>query len=187
MLDFKKWKIKYLLVCGVFSAATFAISYILGGAITASLGPGTSGIVTIIITTVLVIICARIVNAPGVMTLVVTLYTFFAIPTTMFGPPGIQKVVIGIITGIIYDLVINLGKRKKWSFPFAAFFATAVSLILIFYLLVILQHPRAEYLRKMLYFMVPVYGFLGFIGGILGNWLYEKSLSRLSVVKALEE
>lgn len=186
MAIFKKWKLNHYLICGAFSAATFAISYVLGAAITGSLGPGTSGIVTIIITTILVIVCAKIVENMGVLTLVVTLYTIFAIPTTMFGPPGIQKVIIGFITGLIYDIIIFIGKRKKWSYPIAAFFATAISLILIFYLLVLLKHPRADYLRKMIYIMVPLYGALGFIGGILGNWLYKNSFSKLSVVKAMK-
>ena len=181
-----KWKLKHYFICGVFSAATFAISFLLGGAITASLGPGTSGIVTIVITTILVIICARIVELPGAMILVVTLYTLFAIPTTMFGPPGLPKVIIGFLTGLIYDFVITIGKRKKWSYPIAAFFATAISIILIFYLLVILDHPRADYLRNILYYAIPLYVVLGFIGAIFGNWLYDKNLLKLDIIKSLK-
>lgn len=182
----KKWELKHYVTCGVFAAATFAISFIIGGAVTATLGPGTSGIFTIIITTILIIVCSRIVNFFGVFTLVVTLYTLFAIPTTMFGPPGFPKLIIGFLIGVTYDVIVTIGKRNKKSYPVAAFFATAISIILIYYLLVILGHPRADYLRGILYYAIPLYGVLGGVGAILGNIIYDKSISKLDIVGTLK-
>lgn len=180
------WTLKSLFVIAVFSAATFAASFALGNAITIALGPGTSGIATIIITTVLVIICGRLVERIGVFTLTVTLFTVLAIPTNLFGPPGPHKIVIGLITGITYDAVWNLTGRKKFSLPSAAAVATAVSISLIFGLLLYLNHPRKEYLQGILKYIIPLYAILGFVGGLLGNWIYDRSLSRLSVVKQLK-
>lgn len=180
------WTVKKLFLAAIFAAATFAASFALGNAITLAAGPGTSGIATIMVTTVLVVICARLVETIGLFTLVVTLFTVLAIPTNMFGPPGPHKILIGLITGFVYDLVWNLTGRKKYSLPTAAAIATAVSILLIFGLMTYLNHPRADYLRSALKWIAPVYAVLGFIGGLIGNWIYDRSLSRLSVVQQLK-
>lgn len=181
-----KWTIKRFFLTAVFAAATFAASFSLGNAITLALGPGTSGIATIIITTVVVVIGARIIGAIGVFTLMVLLFTALAIPTNMFGPPGPQKLLIGAATGFVYDLLWNLGKRKRFSLPIAAAIATAVSILLIFWLMVFLNHPRKDYLYSILGYTLPVYAVLGFLGALLGNWIFDRYLSRLSVVKQLQ-
>ncbi len=186
MADLKKWNLKRFFLTAVFAAATFVASFVFGNAITVALGPGMSGIVTIIITTILVVICARLVETMGVFTLMVFLFTFLAIPTNMFGPPGPHKIVIGLITGIVYDVVWNLTGRRKFSLPFAACVATAISIFLIFGLMVYLDHPRKEYLQTILKYIVPLYAFLGFIGGWLGYWIYEKRLASLSIVQQLK-
>lgn len=180
------WTLKRLFVAGAFSAATFAAAFVLGNAVTVALGPGTSGIFTIIITTVLVVVCARTVETLGVFVLVVSLFTVFAIPTNLFGPPGPHKIVVGLLTGVAYDIVWNVLGRKKWSLPTAAALATALSIGLIFGLMVYLDHPRKEYLRSILKFTVPLYAILGFIGAHVGNWIYDKILSKLSVVLQLK-
>lgn len=181
-----KWTLKRFFLTAVFAAATFAASFALGSAITIALGPGMSGIATIIVTTVLVVICARLVETLGVFTLTVFLFTLLAIPTNMFGPPGPHKIVIGLITGIAYDAVWNLTGRRRFSLPFAAAIATAVSIGLIFGLMVYLDHPRKDYLQTIFWYILSLYAFLGFLGGWLGDWIYEKSLSRLSIVQQLK-
>lgn len=180
------WTVKRVFLTAVFAAATFAASFALGNAITMAAGPGTSGIATIIITTVLVVICARLVETTGVFTLIVTLFTILAIPTNLFGPPGPHKVLIGLITGLVYDVVWNLGARKKFSLPIAAAIATVVSILLIFGLMTYLHYPRADYLKSVLKYIGPMYAVLGFAGGLIGNWIYDRSLSRLSVVQQLK-
>jgi ABC-type thiamin/hydroxymethylpyrimidine transport system permease subunit len=178
-----KWTKKRLFVSVIFASATFAVSFVLGNAITLAMGPGTSGLFTIIVTTILVVVCARIVGLFGVFTVVVVLFSILAIPTNMFGPPGPQKIVIGFMTGLTYDIVSAIGRNWKYSMPSAAAIATMVSIGLIAWLLVLLNHPRKDYLLAILYWLVPVYGVLGFLGGMLGDAIYNKSLSKLSVVK----
>lgn len=181
-----KWTLKRFFLTAVFTAATFAASFVLGNAITIALGPGSSGIATIIVTTVLVVICARLVETFGVFTLIVFLFTLLAIPTNMFGPPGPHKIIIGLITGIVYDTVWNITGRKKFSLPFAASIATAVSISLIFGLMVYLDHPRKDYFQATLKFIIPLYAILGFVGGLIGDWIYKRSLSHLSIVQQLK-
>jgi len=187
MLGLEQWTRKKFFLTAIFAAATFAASFALGNAITIALGPGTSGIVTIIITTILVVICAKLVETPGVFTLVVCLFTIFAIPTNMFGPPGPHKIIIGITTGFAYDFLWNITGRKKFiSLPTAAGIATGLSIVLIFCLMVYLDYPKKDYLQSILKYIIPLYVILGAIGGLIGEWIYERSLSRLSIVKQLK-
>lgn len=178
-MKYEKWNGQCFFMAAAFSAATFAASFVLGSAFTAVLGPGTSGITTIIITTILVVIGALIINTRCIFLVMVMLYTIFAIPTNMFGPPGLQKIFIGLITGAIYDLFWYLTtslKLKRYALPTSAAFATGISIVLIFWLLVILNHPRAEFLKKALIYIIPVYAALGFVGALLGEWIYDKNI-----------
>jgi len=178
-----KWSPKQLVLVAVFAAATFAVSFALGYAVTMSLGPGSSGVFTIIATTILVVVCARIVPNYGVFTLLVTLFTVIAIPTNMFGPPGPHKIAIGLLIGIIYDLTWNLLGRRKYSLPIAASIATACSIVFILLLMMLLGHPRVDYLRSILYYAVPLYAGLGFAGAWFGEKIYEKRIRGLPIIK----
>jgi len=177
------WAPKQVVLVAVFAAATFAVSFALGYAVTMSLGPGTSGVFTIVATTVLVVVCARIVPKKGVFTILVTLFTLMAIPTSMFGPPGPHKVIIGLLTGLVYDLTWNLTGRRRFSLPVAAAMATAASIALIFGLMILLGHPRVSYLRSIMYYIVPLYGALGFLGAWFGNWIYDKRIQGLPMAE----
>jgi len=185
MPELRRWSPMRLFVATIIAAATFGACFVLGNAITVALGPGMSGIATIIVTTILVVVGARIVETRGVFTLMVFLFTVLAIPTNMFGPPGPHKAIIGIVTGLVYDGVWNVTGRRSWSLFLAAALATACSIFLIFGLMVILEYPRADYLRAMLKYLVPAYAALGWIGAMLGNRIYETSLRELSLVKQL--
>lgn len=181
-----KWSWKRLFLAGVFSAATYAACFAIGNAITLAAGPGTSGVFTVLLTTILVVICARIVETRGVFVVLVGLFTLLAWPTNMFGPPGPQKIAIGLLTGLVYDLVWNITGRRKYSLHLAAAFATAFSIALICGLLFALDHPKKEYLLGILKFIIPIYAVLGAIGAAIGNWIYDKSLSRLAIIKQVK-
>lgn len=181
------WTLKKVFIGLVIAAATFGAAFLAGNAITMTLGPGTSGLATIIITTVLVVIGARIVDRVGIFVLMVTFFTVCAIPTTLFGPPGPQKVIIGLLTGLTYDLVWLIFARRPKGLPYAALVATVVSVGLIYGLLVYLDHPRVEYMGSILKYLVPLYAALGWVGGWLGNWLFDTSLKHLSAVRQLAD
>jgi len=187
MKHFRDWNLKRLFLSGVFSAAIFAASFVLGAAITTALGPGTSGIVTIIITTILIVIGCRVIDTPGALTLMVTIFTVFAIPTNLMGPPGPHKIIIGIIVGAIYDFIWIIMRGAKYSLPTAAAFSTGATIVLIFYLMAYLNHPRFDALKSIIQYVIPLYAFLGFIGAMIGNWIYDKSLSQLSIIRNLKE
>jgi len=181
------WNRKRTIAALFFSVATFAISFVFGNAITMAFGPGTSGVVTIIFTTIIVVCGARITELRGVFTLMVTLFTVYAIPTNMFGPAGPQKVLIGLATGLVYDIVWEILGRRKWSLSWAAAISTAVSIVLIWQLMILLDHPKASNLSKYIYYLIGLYGVLGFIGAIIGNWIYDKYFADRKIVASIKE
>jgi len=182
-----KWSIKKLIAASFFAAAIFGLAFILGNAITTAFGPGMSGFVSTIFTTLLIIISAKITLSRGIFTFTVTLFTILAIPTNLFGPAGVQKIIIGLITGLSYDIVWELLKRKKHSLKIAAFVATAISLVLVYFLMKYLNHPKINSLASIIFWAPLVYGALGTIGAIIGESIYEKYLKNSSYVKFIQE
>lgn len=182
------WNLKRFITALFFAVATFAISFVLGNAITTMFGPGTSGFVSIFFTTVMVVVAARITEARGVFTIVVTVFTILAIPTNLFGPPGPHKIIIGFFTGLTYDVVWELMKRKRWSLPVAAFVSTALSLVLVFFLMKYLNHPKLETLQKIILYAIPIYGIMGFFSAWIGNnTIYDKFLQNNGFIKFIKK
>lgn len=189
MMSFSGWTLKLAFTTVVFAAATFAIAFVLGNSITMAFGPGTSGIVSAVVTTMLVVICANIVERLGVFTVLVTLFTILAIPTQLFGPAGPHKILIGFATGVTYDLVwygISRTPLKNIALPVAAAAATCVSILLVLWLMTYLDHPRVDFLRRVIAYVAPLYAVLGFVGALLGNAVYRriKDLSAVARLKA---
>jgi len=184
-----QWTAKRLYLVIVFAIATFAASFLAGAGITAAFGPGMSGVATIIVTTIVIVVGANIAGTRPYFTIAVTIFTLLAIPTSMFGPPGPYKVVVGLITGIAYDLAWELTGRRRFSLPIAAAVSTAVSIFCIYKLMVIAfpTHPRLPDLQRLLPYLIPAYAVLGFIGGWIGNKVYTRSISRISVLRSLQE
>lgn len=178
---------KKLLTISFFSAAIFGLAFVLGNAITTAFGPGMSGFISTIFTTLLIVVSAKVTEMRGVFTITITLFTILAIPTSLFGPPGPQKIIIGLLTGLCYDLVWELMGRSKHSLKVAAFIATALSLILVYFLMTKLDHPKLESLKNIIYWAPFVYGLLGAIGAMLGESIYSKFLKDNSYVIFIKE
>ena len=68
---------KELMVCGVFGALSLVLSFVAGGAIIMATGiPGTGGIVNLLVIGFLVIICAKIVDKFGAITLTMIIFSW---------------------------------------------------------------------------------------------------------------
>jgi len=184
---YRRWNLRRTIVALAFGAAAFAAAFALGFIITQTAGPGTSGLATIIVTTVLVVVGARIALTKGVFTLMVTLFTILAIPTNLFGPAGIHKVGVGFLTGVVYDLVWLASGNRRFSIPIAAAISTTVSILAIWQLMVVLEHPRAEWMGSVLMFIAPLYAVLGFLGGWFGNWVFDNRFKNNERVRQIQE
>ncbi len=171
------WSTKDSVICGITAALTFATSFIFGAAITATLGPGMSGFVTIVITTMVVVFGAKLVNKLGALFMIGMIFSFLATPTSIFGPPGIQKLAIGVVIGVLYESTVWLFKKlKKENIGYMTAGATGSigAIFAILYLLRILDQETASKLSAVIYWIWAPYGALGFIGGWFGIKLFQR-------------
>lgn len=182
------WSSKRFFFTVVFSTATFAASFAIGSGITIAFGPGLSGIATILITTIIMVIGANSIKTRGYFTVAVMFFTILAIPTQMFGPAGPHKIFIGFLTGLIYDLVWTIaGRNRTFSLPIAAAVSTAFSIIFILTLMKLFypDHMAIETLSRLWMLFSPIYGALGFIGAWIGNYIFNKSIKDSPLIKKL--
>jgi hypothetical protein len=180
------WQIKHFVLAGVFGAMTFVVAFALGSGIILATGiPATGGLVNIFAAVLLMIIGIRIVPRFGFATLAMTIMFSIAIPTIIGGPPGVYKVVSGILIGLSFDIVASVLGRTRWAFVIAGSFASIISLLCVYFALLLLQLPGIERLEPLLKFLIPVQAINGALGAIVANFLFEKRLKNISAIQRL--
>ena len=174
-----------LVVGTVFGALVFVVAFVGGFAITAAFGPGTSGVITATSTSALVVLAGHL--AARFPTLLTANFVFaaLAIPTSLFGPFGPLKILFGIGTGLIYEGIVALMQRSDKSFIISAGASAFVSVYLIFFGSSILIGVVSPTLQKYLHIFALVYGVLGALGGVLGNYLFRR-IENTPTVKNLD-
>jgi len=179
---------KQAAACGVFGAATFAIAFVLGtGLIMATGIPATGGLLNIFVCVAIAVVGAHAVPRFGSATLMMLVTFTLAIPTVIGGFPGVYKPMIGLAIGLVYDSVVVLGQRRHWAIYLGGGAAATTSILTIFAAMSILGLPGVDKLRPLLLALAGAQFVLGFLGAVLGRWLYESKLSRLRVFAALRK
>lgn len=173
---------------GVMGAISFVLAFVLGSAINALTGiPLTGGILNGIIVGAMITIGIKGVDKFGAATLIWFVFTIFAIPTITFGPPGWYKVIVGLISGIIWDILISLFKRSKFGYIFSAGVGAVAITYGVFIAVKILGLPAAEKLAKALYLLLPLNFIISSIGAMVGLWLFGKYISKMSFLQNLKD
>jgi len=105
-----------LVYATVYAAILFIINFFSGQLLSiVFIIPGLSGIVTGFTVPLILIIGHHTIQRHGTITLIWTIYSVAAIPTVLMGPPGPYKILIGLTTGLIFELMIYLLKDKKFT------------------------------------------------------------------------
>lgn len=103
----------------------------------------------------------------GAFTTTLTVYCVISIPTTVLGPPGAQKIIIGAFAGLIADTVVYALNHGKVGYYLGLGNASAPPLMFLAHTL--LGLPVASLMEFFTLFIV-----LAFIQGLIGAWLaYE--------------
>jgi len=112
----------------------------------------------------------------GSVTLLWTLYSILAIPTVLMGPPGVYKVVIGILAGAAYDLGVFVFRRGTFSL-FAGITLYTAALIALFLLAYnFLDLPGKEQITTLAWLVGSIFWIEGIISTALGVWFYRYRL-----------
>ena len=177
---------KALVVAGGMAALLFAINMALGAAVTMATGiPIASILVTGFFFGLFIMLTGTIAGKYGSLTVFMTLYSVFAIPTVLMGPPGIFKVGVGFAMGIGMDLGVALFKRRKISFYLGLILAEVFGIPLFYWSFIALGLPGKEQFMKLWPAVGGIAIITGSIGIFVGQMLFDKRLKNLSQVKAL--
>ncbi|MCD6565381.1 MAG: hypothetical protein J7K53_05515 [Bacteroidales bacterium] len=173
----------------LFAIVTWVFTLAFGFPITAALGPGTSGLVTTVITTMVVVIGIRIANRPFAAFLIILLFSILSIPFPFFGPIGPHKIILGFVVGLFYELhsLHFLRISSYWRLVIASSVATCVSLWVMYGMMIFFNLTGIEKLRGFVLVGSIVYAFLAAIGAIIGQKIYFKTLKNLKSTRQLED
>ncbi len=180
------WQIKHFIISGIFAALTFAVAFLLGTGIILATGiPATGGILNIFAAVFVVIIGLKIVPKFGFATLTLAIMFAIAIPTLIGGPPGLYKVINGVIIGLAMDIILFLGPKNKISYFLAGSIGAMISILSLYFALVLLNLPGVEKLTPLLKYLVPLQAITGFLGVWAGLSIFNKRLKNISAIQRL--
>ena len=186
---FQKFKTKDLVVCALFGALGFALAFILGSGVIAATGiPATGGLLNIFITAVIVFIGINALQEKfGSGMLICAVLSILAVPTIIIGPPGIGKIIIGILFGLTFDIVLFLFKKTKFRFAISGASGVIVAFYLMYLMFVLLDLPEASKMQSLLAPLTAIYALLGASGSYIGFLIYDKKLKNKPFVKQMQE
>lgn len=175
---------KELTFIGLMGALMFILSFLFGSVLNIATGnPAASGFITQFIQGIILAIALLTVKKFGTATYMWLIYGILAVPTNMFGGlPGMYKVLVTLILGIIMDLGMFWTKYTKKSLILSGGMAYAflIPLMILFYQ--ILNVPGAELVLKYWHIM-----FIIFFGEfVFGVWIGLKIFNRIKNKKTIK-
>lgn len=174
------------ILSGAFGGLLFAINLSIGAGLTYVTGnPGFSGLITGFTTAFVLFILVSITKKFGAISIAFTLYCILAIPTVLMGPPGVYKVLVGLLCGLTFDLVIKISKYKFFSFLLGFFFFVLVMLIGMYLAYLYLNLPQLEKFKKLMYVLALIFTLEGWIAAWFSKITFDKRLKKLSIVKKI--
>jgi hypothetical protein len=184
------WKTTKLIVIGSLVTLDFCIS-LAATLITVSTGiPLMSGAITAFVGPILMITCGLIVNQFGTFTIYELLYTFLALPTALWGPPGfLPKVLVGLAIGVLSDVVYFLFKKlnKFISFTIISLIANFLGTLLFVIFGKFMNVPGVE--KTAIFIIKPIFILAFLLVAILDSFLAIKISEKLkttSVVRRIQ-
>jgi len=179
--------VKDLIVCGVFGALILSVGFILGSAIIMATGiPATGSIANMLAATFIAVIGLKIVDKFGAAIVMITAEGAISVPTLINGPPGLHKVLMLFMVGVVAEIVLLSTKRSNSGYLLFGVILPSLTVFLIYTFLVILGLPGEENLRGILIPLLAVSAVMGSIGAYLGLKVYDEKLQHLSVVQSLK-
>lgn len=179
-------KLNDFIFAGICGALVFAVAFLLGSGIILATGiPATGGIVNILVAVLLMCIAKHIKPTFGFVTLAMTVTFSIAIPTIIGGPPGVHKILVGILIGLTFDVFVYIFKNSDKGYLIAGALASVVSIVSIFFAMKLIGLPGIEKLQPILLYLIIVQALNGLLGAFLGNKIFNSRLKNLPAIKRL--
>lgn len=171
----KKFTTKELIFIALLGALVFVLDFILVVGLEAVIGiPGVGLLIDTIILIAIAVVGAKIVPKFGVFTIWALIYSVLAIPTNIIGPPGIYKIVIGLVLGLLGDVILFLFRYKNLGYYLSLTIANVLTIPFLYFFLIKLGLPGASELKSAVVYFIPIVVVEGLLGAWIGIKLYNK-------------
>lgn len=147
--------------------------------------PATGGIANILAAVLVLVVGAHMVPRFGFGILTMGLMFTLAIPTLIGGPPGVFKIMNGVLIGLVFDIIVTLGARRTWAYVVGGSLAAVTSITSIYAAMVLLSLPGVQKLQPLLLPLSLLQAVTGAVGAWLGCMIYQRRLRNLRFVRQL--
>ena len=185
-----KWTLTKFITAGGFSGLLL-ISLIPGSILNGITGtPNIGGVINAFIYTIFVPLFVILIDQSGAATLILTIFSIFALPFPLIGTPGfLFKIPILIFSGFIIDIVYHfLRKKQKIFFVLVGgFFLTYVNTAVVLFA-GILNIPGQEFATRYAFKPITIFGFflIGLVGGLISNEIFKK-IKSTTIIKRIQK
>lgn len=171
-----------------YGIVSFVVAFILGSALTVTTGiPLVGGLLNGILTAMVLTIGLITTQFFGAATIMWITFSLLASITTTLGPPGLYKILIGIIAGLIWDTLYNIFNKNRIGLYLGGLIGSAsIMLTLVLALKMGLGRNAVEALSKYesaFYILIIINLIVTLIGIYLGELTYKNRLSNLQVIR----
>ncbi len=179
--------VRQLVFMALLGAITFVFDLAIVSGIDASTGiPGAGFMVDTIFVVALMTIGGLVIKRFGVFSSIALIYGVLAVPTTVFGPPGVYKIVLSLVLGLVADAVVYFFKYKRIGFYSAMAIGNVFGLPLFLLALRWLGLPGSAELASAFWVIFAITVVESLIGAWLGLWLFERRIKNLAVIKQIQ-
>lgn len=152
--------------------------------------PASSAIVTGFLVPFLLVLGARAVPTNWSVTVAFSTYGVLSIPFVLLGPPGVHKIVVALVAGIVADIIIRLLKKRMEHGTFVVAFAAWSLLLatLAWAFFRILDLPGREKFIQAFPVLTVVFIVTAVIGSFTGSTIFKKmKLADRPIIKRLQK
>jgi hypothetical protein len=178
-----KFNIKELTFIGLMSILMFLLCFLLGNTLGLITGISVApGFINMFIQGIILVICVLTIKKFWTATILFMIYGILAIPTTMVsGLPGLYKILIGFIVGIIFDICAYIFKYKIKGLYIGILVIAPIETILIIFLYLKLNIPGRDILIKYWPIIVLLLIIITWLGILVGYKIYNKIKNKRAI------
>lgn len=182
----KTFSISQLVFLALVGALMFVFDMlIISGIDTATGIPGAGFVVDTVFIVALAVIAGLAVPKFGTFVIIATIYAVLAIPTPLSGPPGVYKVGIGFILGLLADVVVWLFNYRRVGYYFSLAVANALVFPVLLFALELLELPGVGELRSAFWVLLVIIVIESFVGSWLGILLFDRKVKKMKVMRRI--
>lgn len=180
----KRFTTQELVLLALVGAILFLMDIVISNSIYAATGIiGLGFLVTVVFFTAIATAGGLIVRKFGTFTIMALIYAALAIPTPVYGPPGVHKLLPALATGIVIDFLLGIFHYKKIAYYVSLALGNVLALWLFVGMFLLLDFPGKEQIAAFAWWLSISYALEAFLGVWLGFQIYEKKLKKMRIVK----